>query len=118
MNLPPTYSGRMRAWWSYWMSLAIAAILWVGVAVLTTYRDIEAPLANPVILLILVTPLVAAGLNLIVFRESHELVCRMEARRHPWLRALVGDGYSALTFLVTGVTLLAFVGLILGTRIR
>jgi len=108
----------MRAWWSYWMSLAIAAILWVGVAVLTTYRDIEAPLANPVILLILVTPLVAAGLNLIVFRESHELVCRIEARRHRWLRALVGDGYSALTFLVTGVALLAFVGLIVATRIR
>ena len=56
---------------------------------------------------ILVTPLVVAGVDLVLFRSSHEEVCRLEARRHRWLGALVGDGYSAAMFMWTGLAVLA-----------
>jgi hypothetical protein len=61
----------------------------------------------------MLVPLVVAGVNLILFRDSHEDVCRLEAQRHGWLRAMVGDGYSARTFALTGAALLVLAVLIL-----
>jgi hypothetical protein len=68
-------------------------------------------------LVILLAPVIAAGLNLILFRDSHEEVCRVEVRRHRWMRAIAGNGYSATSFAVTGVAMLAFAVWIAATRI-
>ena len=104
----------MRAWWVYWLSIAIAAVLWVGVPLVLRGPAFRSLLANPVWLVIFVAPLVVAGLDLVLFRETHEEVCRLEARRHRWLRALVGDGYAASTFMWTGVAVLALAVVIVG----
>jgi hypothetical protein len=104
----------VRAWWVYWLSIAIAAVLWVGVPLVLRGPAFRSLLANPVWLVIFVAPLVVAGLDLVLFRETHEEVCRLEARRHRWLRALVGDGYSATTFMWTGVAVLALAVVIVG----
>ncbi len=47
-----------------------------------------------------------AGLNFVAFRETHEVVCRMEAERHRWLAVIVGRGHSGRTFALTGLALL------------
>jgi hypothetical protein len=104
----------MRAWYVYWISIAVAAVLWIGVPLLAGRDGLAALLAQPLWLAILLAPLVVAGVNLILFRDSHETVCRLEAQRYGWLRAMVGNGYSARTFALTGVALLALVALILG----
>lgn len=103
----------MRAWWIYWISIAVAAVLWIGAPVLSGREGLANLLDQPVWLVILLAPLVVAGVNLILFRDSHEEVCRLEAKRHRWLRAMVGAGYSARTFALTGVAVLALVALIL-----
>ena len=103
----------MRAWRVYWISIAVAAVLWIGVPVIAGSGGVRDLLAQPVWLAILLLPLVVAGVDLVLYRDSHEEVCRLEAQRHGWLRALVGRGYSARTFLWTGVALLGLVGLIL-----
>jgi hypothetical protein len=97
----------------YWLSIGIAAVVWVGGALLGGRSGLSAMLGQPVGLTILLLPLVVAGVDLIVYRSSHEEVCRVEAERHGWLRALVGRGYSAATFAWTGVALLGLVGVIL-----
>jgi len=107
----------MRAWWAFWLTLGTAAVLWLGAALLAPDRDVRAALANRVVLVVLLAPLVAAGLNLILFRNAHEAACRVEVQRHRWMRAIAGSGYSATSFAVTGVAILAFVAWILGTRI-
>ena len=99
----------MRAWWAYWISIGIAAALWTGVAVVGRDGGLRAVLDDPLWLTILLAPFVVAGVNLIVFRDSHEEVCRLEVERHPWLRSLVGSGYSARTFALTGLAVLAVV---------
>ena len=43
-------------------------------------RDIGAVLVNPVWRLVLIAPLIVAGLNLIVFRETHDTVCGPDSR--------------------------------------
>jgi hypothetical protein len=107
----------MRAWWVYWLSIGVAAMLWIGVPlvggrdVLRTFTD------QPVGLAILLLPLVVAGLDLILYRTSHEEVCRLEAKRHSWLRALVGRGYSATTFMWTGVATLGIVVLVVAAKL-
>ena len=103
----------MRAWWVYWVSIALAAIVWIGVPLLTGRDGIATVLHQPIGLAIMLLPLIVAGVNLIAYRDSHEEVCRLEAQRHGWLRAMVGNGYSARTFALTGVALLALVALIL-----
>jgi hypothetical protein len=77
----------------------------------------RAILDQPAWLVVLLAPLVVAGINLIVFRESHEEVCRLEVARHPWLRYLVGRGYSARTFVLTGLGLLGLVGVLIVARL-
>jgi hypothetical protein len=103
----------MRAWYVYWISVAVAAVLWIGVPLLTGRAGLGTLFTQPVWLAVMLAPLVVAGVNLILFRNSHEEVCRLEAKRHGWLRAMVGDGYSARTFALTGVALLVLVVLIL-----
>jgi hypothetical protein len=111
----------MRAWWVYWLSIVIAAVLWIGAPVVAGRDGFRSFLTQPLGLAILVGPLVAAGVNLILFRASHEEVCRNEVARHPRLRYLVGRGYSARTFAWTGFVLLGLVALavaaVLGNRV-
>lgn len=97
----------MKAWWSYWLTLIVGAALWIGVAVAGGREGIRTALGQPIWAAILLAPIFLAGLNLIAFRETHEVVCRMEAERHHWLSLLVGRGYSARTFTLTGLVLLA-----------
>lgn len=96
----------MKAWWSYWLTLAVGGVLWIGIAISGGREGIRTALGQPIWAAILLAPIFLAGLNLVVFRQTHEVVCRMEAERHPWLSAMVGRGYSARTFALTGIVLL------------
>jgi hypothetical protein len=107
----------LRAWWTYWLTIGIAVVAWVTAALLAPDGDVRAALANPVVLVVLLAPLVAAGLNLVLFRNAHEEACRLEVQRHRWMRAIAGGGYSARSFALTGVAILALVAWIVGTRI-
>jgi hypothetical protein len=107
----------MRAWWVYWLSIAVAATLWIGVPLIGGRDALRVWTDQPAGLAVLLLPLVVAGLDLILYRTSHEDVCRLEAERHGWLRALVGRGYSATTFAWTGVALLAIVVLIVAAKV-
>ena len=98
----------MRAWWAYWLTLAAGAVLWVGVAVVAGREGITTALSQPISATILLAPIFLAGLNLVAFRRTHEVVCRVEAERHRWVSVLVGRGYTARTFAWTGLVLLAF----------
>jgi hypothetical protein len=102
----------VRAWWIYWLSVAVGAVLWIGAPLVLRGSAFRSMLADPIWLAIFIAPLVVAGLDLVLFRATHEEVCRLEARRHRWLRALVGDGYSATTFLWTGIALLGLAAVI------
>ena len=106
----------MKAWWSYWLTLAIGAVLWLGVSVIAGREGIRNALGQPITAAILLAPIFLAGLNLVAFRRTHEVVCRMEAERHRWLSLLVGRGYSARTFALTGLVILAL-GVILVVRV-
>ncbi len=97
----------MTAWWSYWLTLVVGALLWIGVAVVAGREGIRTALGQPIWATILLAPIFLAGLNLVAFRRTHEVVCRLEVERHPWLSRLVGRGYSARTFALTGFVLLA-----------
>jgi hypothetical protein len=103
----------MRAWWVYWLTIGIGVLLWVGALVIAGRDGFRELLRQPLWLLILLSPLVAAGVNLVLYRASHEDVCRYEVGRHPWLRYVVGRGYSAGMFAWTGVVLLGVALLIL-----
>ena len=104
----------MKAWWSYWLTLAIGAVLWIGVAIVGGRDAIRTALNEPIPAALLLAPIFLAGLNLVAFRRTHEVVCRMEAARHGWLSMLVGRGYSARTFALTGLVLLAFGVVLIG----
>jgi hypothetical protein len=104
----------MKAWWAYWLTLIVGIALWVGVALALGRDGLRVALGQPVWVLVLDAPIVLAGLNLLVFRGSHEVICRLEAERHPWLATLVGRGYSARMFALTGAVLLTLTaGLVL-----
>ena len=103
----------MRAWWAYWATFAIGVVLWIGVAIATPEGTMAEILHEPVWLFLLLAPLVAAGANLIIFRQQHETVCALEAERHAWLRLLVGRGYSATAFAATGVALIGLAVVVL-----
>ena len=96
----------MKAWWAYWLTLAIGAALWIGALVVGGRGGISMALGQPLWAVVLLAPIFIAGLNLVAFRQTHEVVCRMEAERHSWLAAMVGGGYSARTFALTGIVLL------------
>jgi hypothetical protein len=102
----------VKAWWSYWLTLAVGAVLWIGVAVVGGREGMTTALSRPLWAVILLAPIFLAGLNLVAFRQTHEVVCRMEAERHRWLSLMVGQGYSARTFALTGLALLAFGGVL------
>jgi hypothetical protein len=105
----------VRAWWAYWLTLICGCLTWVGVAIATSREGLKTALGHPLWATILIAPIFLAGLNLVVFRNSHEVVCRLEVERHPWLSHLVGRGYSARTFALTGLVVLAFgVALVIG----
>ena len=97
----------MKAWWSYWLTLVVGAVLWIGIALVAGRDGIRTALGQPIWAAILLAPIFLAGLNLVAFRRTHEVVCRIEAERHRWLSLLVGRGYSARTFALTGLILLA-----------
>ena len=96
----------------YWLTIAVGAVLWIGVAVISGRDGLLSLLKQPLGLAILLLPIVVAGVNLIAYRASHEEVCRLEVERHPALRFLVGGGYSARTFALTGGALLVLAGVI------
>ena len=102
----------MRAWWVYWISIGIAGAAWIATPLILGRKGFRDLLAQPALLVIFVTPLVVAGLDLVAYRASHEQVCRLEAQRHSWIRRLVGDGYSARTFAWTGIALLLAAGFV------
>lgn len=103
----------MRAWWAYWLTLIAGAVLWTAAAVVAPHGAFGSILREPVWLVLLLAPLLAAGVNLIAFRRSHEEVCQIEVAQHKWLRFLVGPGYSSGTFALTGSVLLGLVAAIL-----
>jgi len=107
----------MRAWWVFWVTIGIAAALWIGVPLVGGREAFRNALGQPVWLSILLAPLAAAGVNLIAFRASHEEVCRYEAERHRWLRAIVGRGYSSRMFASTGVVFLVVVVLLIVAKL-
>jgi hypothetical protein len=107
----------VRAWWSYWLTFGLAAVLWIGVAIAAPSGGMRAILAQRLWMALLLAPLLLAGINLIVFRESHEEICRLEVARHPWLRYLIGGGYSARTFALTGLGLVGFVSVLIAARL-
>ena len=100
----------MRAWWVYWATLVVGAAIWIGALVVGGRDGLRSMLANPVGLAILVLPIAAAGVNLVLYRRSHEEVCRLEVERHRSFRLVAGNGYSATAFAVTGVALLLLAG--------
>jgi hypothetical protein len=97
----------MRAWWAYWITLLVGAVGWIAAAIVLGRDGLRAALVQPLWATILIAPIFLAGLNLVVFRASHEVVCRLEIERHPWLSHLVGRGYSARMFGLTGIVVLA-----------
>lgn len=107
----------VRAWWVYWVSIAVAAALWIGIGLVGGRDGLRSALGQPLGLAILVVPLIVAGVDLVLYRKTHEEVCRLEAERHGWLRAMVGRGYSATTFLWTGVALLGLVAVIVAAAL-
>ena len=105
----------MRAWWAYWLTLIFGSLAWVGVVIAVGREGLKTALGQPLWATILIAPIFLAGLNLVVFRSRHEVVCRLEVERHPWLSHLVGRGYSARTFALTGLAVLALgVALVIG----
>jgi hypothetical protein len=96
----------VKAWWAYWLTLAVGALLWIGVAVVGGREGIRTAVGQPIWGAILIAPIFLAGLNLVTFRRTHEVVCRTEAERHRWLSVMVGRGYSARTFAATGIVVL------------
>ena len=103
----------MKAWWTYWLTLAVGATVWIGVEVVGGRDGVRSALAQPIWAIVLLAPVFLAGLNLVAFRETHEVVVRMEVERHHWLSVMAGRGYSARTFALTGVALLILgVGLV------
>lgn len=76
-------------------------------------EGIRTALGQPIWAVIVLAPIFLAGLNLVAFRQTHEVVCRMEAERPRWLSVMVGRGYSARAFAITGIVLLVVgVGLV------
>ena len=109
----PGYAPGMRAWYAYWATVAIAVLLWLGALVVGGRDVLPSMLASPIGLVVLLIPIAAAGLNLVLYRQTHEEVCRLETERHRSMRLIAGNGYSANTFALTGLALIALAIVIL-----
>jgi hypothetical protein len=96
--------------------VVLGAVIWIGVLVVGGRDGFRSTLGSPIGLAILLAPLVVAGVNLVLYRQSHEEVCRIEVGRHRSLRMIAGNGYSANTFAMTGVALIALAVLVLVLR--
>jgi hypothetical protein len=93
--------GRL-AWRAYWWTIAVwllALVIYVALR-----RSVESTLLWG---LVLSLPLFLAGINLVLFGESHEQICAREVARHRWLRVVTMGGYSRRTFLITGLIAVA-----------
>jgi len=97
----------MRAWWTYWLTVVAGAVIWIGALVVGGRDGLRSMLGSPLGLVILLAPIAIAGVNLVLYRQSHEEVCRIEVERHRSLRLLAGNGYSANRFALTGLMLIA-----------
>lgn len=53
----------MKAWWAYWLTLAVGAAIWIGVAVIAGRDGIKTALSQPLLAAILLAPIFLAGLN-------------------------------------------------------
>jgi hypothetical protein len=90
------------AWRAYWWTIA-GWLLALGLY-LVFRQSVENKLIWGTVLSL---PLFLAGLNLVLFSESHEQICAIEVARHRWLRLATMGGYSRRTFLITGLIALA-----------
>ena len=99
------------------MTLLAGGVLWIGALVIGGRDGLRSMLANPLGLVVLVLPIAVAGLNLVLYRQSHEEVCRVEVERHRSLRLIAGNGYSAMTFALTGAALLVLAVVIVVTQL-
>ena len=107
----------MRAWYAYWATFVVGLVIWFGVLVLGGRDGFRSMLGSSLGLTILILPMVAAGINLILYRRSHEEVCRLEIERHRFLRLVAGSGYSASVFAATGAALIALAVVILAAQL-
>ena len=90
------------AWQGYWWTIAG----WL--LALVVYLALRQSVENKVLWgIVLSFPLFLAGINLVLFSESHERICASEVARHRWLRVVTMGGYSRRTFLITGLIAVA-----------
>ncbi len=101
----------MTAFVAYWVLVGVSVATWIAAAAVFGQGrgGVAAALREPVWFALLIAPPALAGLDLVAFARTHEQVCRLEAERHRWLGLLVGKGYSARTFAITGFAILAVV---------
>ncbi|MDQ2914890.1 MAG: hypothetical protein M3T56_16810 [Chloroflexota bacterium] len=99
------------AWRAYWWTIAG----WLTALVL--YVVLRQTVENKLLWgLLLSLPLFLAGINLVLFSESHEQICAIEVARRGWLRLITMGGYSRRTFLITGLIAVAM-SLLLGVSL-
>ena len=90
------------AWRAYWWTIAGWSL------VLVLYLALRQSVDNKLLWgIVLSLPLLVAGLNLVLFSESHEQICAIEVARHRWLHIVTMGGYSRRTFLITGLIAVA-----------
>jgi hypothetical protein len=53
----------VKAWWSYWLTLVVGVVLWIGIAVVAGREGIRTALGQPISAAILLAPIFLAGLN-------------------------------------------------------
>lgn len=94
------------AWNVYWLSFALFVILFGAYAALSGSGTVWG--------IAVAIPLVIGGLDLMLFRASHERICSIEVARHAWLRILTMGGYDRWTFFATGAAEIALAAFIAG----
>lgn len=78
----------MKAWRTYWLTLAVGAVLWIGIALVAGRDGVRTAPGQPITAAILLAPIFLAGLNLIAFRQTHEVVCRIGGGTPPLVVSL------------------------------
>ena len=51
----------MKAWWSYWLTLVVGAVLWIGIALVAGREGIKTALGQPISAAILLAPISSRG---------------------------------------------------------